>query len=132
MNLTPRSFVRDAAALAVAAILLSGVVLAQDVAQDVAQKVAPVVPPAAAPAASPPPLAAEAPVAIETQPQDQLRAQVQALVAGTLDVAVTPQSLFEVLLSDEAAVQIEALRVRALLRERSGLSSRDSAGSGGQ
>ena len=47
---------------------------------------------------------------------DPRTAQVRALVAGSLDVSVAPQSLFDVPLEDEAALQIEAARVRALLR----------------
>lgn len=43
-------------------------------------------------------------------------AQVRELIAGTLDVSVPPRALFDVTLDDEAAVQIEASRVRALLR----------------
>lgn len=42
--------------------------------------------------------------------------RVRALTAGTLAVDVSPQSLFDVSLEDEAALQIEATRVRALLR----------------
>ncbi|HET8932781.1 MAG TPA: hypothetical protein VFN67_05040 [Polyangiales bacterium] len=41
--------------------------------------------------------------------------RVHALVAGTLDPALDPQSLFEVNLHDEAALQVEAARVRAVL-----------------
>ncbi|MFP2902726.1 hypothetical protein, partial [Corallococcus sp. 4LFB] len=43
-------------------------------------------------------------------------ARIQALIDGTLDVGVSPQSLFDVPLGDEPALQVEALRVRALLR----------------
>ncbi|HEX4515664.1 MAG TPA: hypothetical protein VH054_19085, partial [Polyangiaceae bacterium] len=42
--------------------------------------------------------------------------QIRALIAGTLPVGVAPQSLFEVRLTDEQAVQVEAVRLRALLR----------------
>jgi hypothetical protein len=42
-------------------------------------------------------------------------ARIEALAAGSLDVAISPQSLFEIPLTDEAAVQVEALRVRTLL-----------------
>lgn len=47
---------------------------------------------------------------------DPRTAQVRALLAGNLDVAVAPQALFDVALDDEAALQIEAVRVRAFLR----------------
>ena len=49
-------------------------------------------------------------------PSDPRTAQVRALLAETLDVAVAPQALFDVTLDDEAALQIEAARVRAFLR----------------
>lgn len=55
-------------------------------------------------------------VAPPAPPSDPRTAQIRALLAGTLDVSVAPRSLFDVALSDEAAVQIEAARVRALLR----------------
>jgi hypothetical protein len=55
-------------------------------------------------------VAAAAPIA------DPRTAEVRALIAGTLAVAVEPQSLFDVSLADEGAVQIEAVRVRSLLR----------------
>lgn len=58
----------------------------------------------------------EAPAVIEAPSPDPRIAQIQALIAGTLDVSVAPQSLFEVALTDEAAVQVEALRVEALLQ----------------
>jgi Cdc6-like AAA superfamily ATPase len=42
-------------------------------------------------------------------------AEVRALIDGTLDPAVAPQSLFDVPLTDESAVRVEAVRVQALL-----------------
>jgi len=53
---------------------------------------------------------------VPTVPADPRTAQVRALLAGTLEVKVSPQSLFEIPLDDEAALQIEATRIRALLR----------------
>ncbi len=41
--------------------------------------------------------------------------QIRQLISGTLDVAVAPQSLFDVQLSDERALQVEATRLRTLL-----------------
>ena len=41
---------------------------------------------------------------------------VQALVAGSLDATIDPQSLFDIPLSDEYAVEREALGIRALAR----------------
>ena len=49
-------------------------------------------------------------------PPDPRAAQVRALVAGTLDVGVAPQALFDVALDDEAAIPVEAARVRAFLQ----------------
>jgi hypothetical protein len=49
-------------------------------------------------------------------PSDPRTAQIRALIAGTLDVSASPQSLFDVPLDDEAALHIEETRVRALLR----------------
>lgn len=49
-------------------------------------------------------------------PSDPRTAQVRALLAGSLDVAVVPQTLFDVRLDEEAALQIELMRVRAFLR----------------
>lgn len=43
-------------------------------------------------------------------------AQIDELLAGTLPVSVEPQSLFDVPLADETAVQIERLRLEALRR----------------
>ncbi len=51
----------------------------------------------------------------EVLPPDSRIGWIEALSAGSLDVSVAPQSLFEVSLSDEAAIQVEALRVRTLL-----------------
>jgi hypothetical protein len=42
-------------------------------------------------------------------------ARIDALITGTLDVTIAPQSLFEISLSDDAAIQVEALRIRTLL-----------------
>jgi hypothetical protein len=42
--------------------------------------------------------------------------QIRALMAGTLAVNVVPQSLFEVSLTDEQAVRVQVVRLRALLR----------------
>ena len=50
----------------------------------------------------------------ETVPDPRL-AELAALVQGSLDVSVDPQSLFEVSLSDEDALQVEVIRLRALL-----------------
>lgn len=41
---------------------------------------------------------------------------VRALIAGSLDVHVAPQTLFDVPLDDEAALRVEAARVRLLLQ----------------
>jgi hypothetical protein len=60
--------------------------------------------------------AASTDAALAPTSSDPRTAQVRALVAGTLDVAVAPQALFDVALDDEAALQIEAARVRAFLR----------------
>lgn len=46
----------------------------------------------------------------------QRAADVRALVAGTLEVAIDPTQLFDVNLADEAAVQLERVRLGALLR----------------
>jgi hypothetical protein len=46
--------------------------------------------------------------------------QIRAFLDGTLDVDVSPQSLVDVPLSDEAAIQVEATRLRALLRSADG------------
>lgn len=42
--------------------------------------------------------------------------RVRALLAGTLAVSVVPDTLFDVSLTDEEAIRVEAARVRALLR----------------
>lgn len=47
---------------------------------------------------------------------DPKATQVHALLSNSLDVSIAPQALFEIPLGDEAALQIEATRVRALLR----------------
>jgi ABC-type multidrug transport system fused ATPase/permease subunit len=47
--------------------------------------------------------------------EDPRTTQLRALMAGALDTGVSPQSLFEVSLADEAAMEIEATRIRALL-----------------
>jgi hypothetical protein len=65
---------------------------------------------------SPPVTTDTAPVPVaEAPPADPRIARIEALAAGRLDVTVSPQSLFEIPLSDEAAVQVETLRVRTLL-----------------
>jgi hypothetical protein len=46
---------------------------------------------------------------------DPRAAHVQALIAGSLDVAIVPQSLFDVALDDEPAIQIERVHLRTLL-----------------
>ncbi len=51
--------------------------------------------------------------ALPTEPRTD---QIRALIGGLLDVSVEPQSLFDVPLDDEAAVEIEGVRLRALLR----------------
>ncbi|MEZ5563099.1 MAG: hypothetical protein R3F27_09125 [Gammaproteobacteria bacterium] len=68
-------------------------------------------------AAEPQPETADSmPVAgTETPPEDPRIARIEALAAGTLDPDIAPQSLFEVSLADESAIQVEALRVRTLL-----------------
>lgn len=43
-------------------------------------------------------------------------AKIRALTEGTLEVSVAPESLFDVSLSDDAAVKLEATRIRTLLR----------------
>ena len=75
---------------------------------------APDVPPPATtdPAAVTDPAAA---TVTELPAADPRVARIEELSAGTLDVAISPQSLFEPPLTDEAAVQVEALRIRTLL-----------------
>lgn len=71
-------------------------------------------------------------------------ARIGELLAGTLSVAIAPQSLFDVPLNDETAVEVERFRLEALLRavtEQAGAAaalakkgrpkSADSAGGGG-
>ncbi|MFS8065488.1 MAG: hypothetical protein ACMG6S_03860, partial [Byssovorax sp.] len=58
----------------------------------------------------------DAGVAVEVPAADPRTSDVRALIGGTLDPALDAQSLFDVSLSDEDAVQIEGVRVRALLR----------------
>ena len=53
---------------------------------------------------------------LKSNREHQIIARLQALVAGTLDHAVDPQSLFDVDLHEEAAVQVEAVRLKALLQ----------------
>lgn len=72
--------------------------------------------PAASQDAGAPVASASSDAALPAAPSDPRTAQVRALLAGTLDVAVAPQALFDVALDDEAALQIEAARVRAFLR----------------
>jgi len=50
-----------------------------------------------------------------TAPADPRTAQIRALIAGTLDVSIAPQSLFDVSLNDEDALRVEAARIRSLL-----------------
>lgn len=52
---------------------------------------------------------------VEQEASDPKTAQIRELMDGTLDVDVDPQSLFDVLLNDEAAMRIEAQRIRTLL-----------------
>ncbi len=59
-------------------------------------------------------LAAQAQTGVATPP-DPRTSQIRALIDESLDVAVAPQSLFDVPLGDEAAIRIEAARLRALL-----------------
>lgn len=53
----------------------------------------------------------------ETQPapSDPRTPHVQALIDGALDIGIEPQSLFDVSLGDEVALQIERVRVQTLL-----------------
>ncbi|MBK6682954.1 MAG: hypothetical protein IPG45_00645 [Deltaproteobacteria bacterium] len=53
---------------------------------------------------------------VSTARSDPKTPQVRALIAGTLAPEIDPQSLFDVALDDEAALQVEAARVRAILR----------------
>lgn len=62
------------------------------------------------------PDAASVPEAVSESPSDPRPGHVRALLAGTLDVNVAPQSLFDVPLADEDAVRVEAARLRALVR----------------
>ncbi|MCB9707810.1 MAG: AAA family ATPase [Myxococcales bacterium] len=77
-------------------LLILGIVLAANVAP--AQETIPAPAPIAAPASDP---------RID---------QIHALISGTLDVGVDPQSLFEVSLLDEDAIAVESVRVRVLLK----------------
>lgn len=61
--------------------------------------------------ASAAPVASAAPEA-EADPRTR---RLEALLAGNLEVDVDPQSLFDVSLSDSAAIAVEAARIRALL-----------------
>lgn len=58
--------------------------------------------------------AADAGADAATVERDPRIDDLQALAAGTLDVRVTPESLFDIQLTDEIAVQIEIARVGAL------------------
>lgn len=49
-------------------------------------------------------------------PHDERVAQVDALVAGTLEVSVEPGTLFEVPLGDEEAIAVDRVRIGTLLR----------------
>lgn len=68
-------------------------------------------------AAAPENTTAEAPAAPtpETPPADHRTAKIRALMDESLDPGVSPQSLFEIPLDDEAAIQVEAARLRMLL-----------------
>ncbi|MEP7121613.1 MAG: hypothetical protein ABJE95_11910 [Byssovorax sp.] len=48
-------------------------------------------------------------------PSDPRVAEVRSFLDGSLDVAVDPRTLFDVPLDDESAIQIESVRIRALL-----------------
>lgn len=50
-----------------------------------------------------------------TPARDPRVGQIHALIDGTLDVNVAPQTLFDVTLTDDEAIELEAMRVRTLL-----------------
>jgi hypothetical protein len=79
-----------------------------------AQPGAPSASASAAPRPSAAPSASAAPVA-EVAAPDPVVAGVRALMAGALDVQISPQSLFDVALGDEPALRVEAARIRTLL-----------------
>lgn len=59
---------------------------------------------------------AGAPSDVQAEVAEDLRAvQIRQLIDGTLDTSVPAESLFDVALSDEVAVQVELRRLRALL-----------------
>ncbi|HEY5375093.1 MAG TPA: hypothetical protein VIK01_15535, partial [Polyangiaceae bacterium] len=47
--------------------------------------------------------------------EDPRTTEIRALIGGTLAVGIEPQSLFDVALSDEPSIHVEAVRLRALL-----------------
>lgn len=49
-------------------------------------------------------------------PADPRVAQIQALIEGTLDVTIDPNSLFDVSLADDAALRLEIIRLRTFLQ----------------
>ncbi len=51
----------------------------------------------------------------EAPSPDPRIARIEALAAGKLDPGIAPQSLFEIPLADEAAIQVAALRVHTIL-----------------
>ncbi|HTV24261.1 MAG TPA: AAA family ATPase [Polyangiaceae bacterium] len=60
-------------------------------------------------------VAGASPTDSQTEFQADTRTQqIRALTAGVLDDAVSPQSLFDVPLDDEAAIQVEVTRLRAI------------------
>lgn len=63
-----------------------------------------------APSSPTPPASANA-----ATPTDPRPTQIQALQLGRLDPSVAPQTLFDIPLDDEAAIQLEAMRLRRLL-----------------
>lgn len=73
------------------------------------------VPASAQDAGTPPSEALADPPTLEVHP-DPRTARIRELVAGSLEVDVEPEALFDVALDDETALAIEAARVRAVLR----------------
>ena len=65
--------------------------------------------------------AAVDPAVVELERETQ---EVRALAAGVLDPTIEPGSLFEVSIEDEAAVRVDAARLRALLLEVEAASQR--------
>ena len=58
----------------------------------------------------------QAPAPAELSHIEQMTAHIRALTEGVLEASVEPQSLFEVALDDALALEIESVRLRALLR----------------